>query len=225
LDELGPVEMPANTVSVAVDPAGPASERWTPQEAETLVREDLHDQNADLAPDVPLPLEELPVPEVWEQLDVQIFRVTSGPFARETFLIDDETVLGLGTAFGGKGVTSIRVADLDQDGSAELLFTYSFGSGIHQSRIGMVAPAYAKDRIYEAEIAYLGDVGLVQEDTSRVVVRVVESDDEDLILRYTDTLGHLTIQKRGDEVDLVLRLAEDIPDDVRKNLLQATGES
>ena len=227
LDDLGPVQIAANTVTVEIDGSGASSGRWRPAEAEDLVRDYLQSRRPDLSPDFPLPMPELPVPEVWEHLPAQIFRVTDGPFAGETFLIHDESVLRLGTAVGGNGVTSIRVADLDQDGSAELLFSYSFGCGIHQSRIAMYAPALAEDRVFEAEIAYLGDVGLVKEAMSDVVVRVVESDDESLILRYTDTLGHLTIEKGEGGVRLVLQIAEDLPDDVRQNLIRrrAQGDS
>jgi hypothetical protein len=88
----------------------------------------------------------------------------------------------------------------------------------------MVAPSYAEDRVYEAEMAYRGDVGLVKEDMSHVVVRVVESDEENLVLRYGETLGHLTIQTDEDETRLVLQVAEDLPDDVRKNLTQTAPE-
>jgi hypothetical protein len=224
LDDLGPVQMPANTVTVQIDGAANWSHRPTPLEAEDMVRDYLLSRKPNLSPDFPLTTPELPVPEVWEHLPVQIFRVTEGPFARETFLIHDETVLQLGTAVGGEGVTSMRVSDLDQDGSVELLFTYSFGSGIHQSRIAMYAPAYAENQIYEVGAVYLGDVGLVKEDMSRVVVRVVEPDDESLILRYSDILGYLTIEKHEDEVRLVLQVAADLPDDVRRNLVQVTAE-
>ena len=224
LDDLGPVQIPANTVTVEIDSSEALPDRLRPEAAEEMVREYLHSQKPNLSPNFPLPLPELPVPEVWEHLPVQIFRVSDGPFAGETFLISNETVLRLGTAVGGRGVTSMRVADLDQDGSAELLFTYSSGSGIHHSRIAMVAPAYAEDRVYEAETAYLGDVGLVKEDMSRVMVSVVESDEESQVLRYGETLGHLTIQPHEDEAKLVLEVAEDLPDDVRKDLIQTAGQ-
>lgn len=224
LDDLGPVQMPANTVTVEIDGAGGLPDRRTPEEAEEMVRDFLRTQHPNLSPDVALPMPEMPVPEVWEHLPVQIFRVTDGPFARETFLIREGTVVRLGTAVGGQGVTSIRVSDLDRDGSAELLFTYSFGSGIHQSRIAMYAPSHAEDRIYEAGIAYLGDIGLVKETMSRVAVRVVESDDEALTLRYCDTLGLLTIQQHEDEVRLMLQVAEDLPDDVLQNLMRVPAE-
>jgi hypothetical protein len=59
---------------------------------------------------------------------------------------------------------------------------------------------------------------------SHVVVRVVESDDQTLILRYSSTLGHLVIQKQEDEVELVLQVAEDLPQDVRQNLMHVPAD-
>jgi hypothetical protein len=88
----------------------------------------------------------------------------------------------------------------------------------------MYAPADAEDRVYEAEMAYLGDVGLVTEDMSHLVVRVVESDEESRVLRYGEVLGQLMIRTQEDEARLMLQVAEDLPDDVRRNLTQATAE-
>jgi len=230
LDALGPVHIPCNTVTVEIggptDPSGPpAPGPRTPEEAEAMVRQYLHALKPDLGPEFPLVVAEVPVPEAWERLRAQVFRAKDGPFARETYLISGDSVRQLGTATGGQGVTSIVVADLDRDGSAELLFSYSFGSGIHQSRIGMVAPAYAGDRTFEAAIAYRGDVGLSREDPSTVSVRIVEPDDEALTLRYLETLGYLTIERHGDQVALILDVAEGLPPALRQNLMQADAEA
>jgi hypothetical protein len=165
------------------------------------------------------------VHDAWERLQVQVLWVTEGPFDRETFLIHGSTVLRLGTADGGQGVNSITVSDLDRDGTSELLFAYVFGSGIHQSRIGMFAPAYDENRAYEADIVYFGDAGLVKEEVkenmAHVAVRAVESNDDARTPRYHETLGQLAIQQGEDRVELVLEIAEDLPDDVRDNLVQA----
>ncbi len=222
LDDLGPVQMPSNQVTVEIGDSAVSSTRLTSDKAEQLVRDYLRSQHPNLNPDTRLPMPELPMPELWEHLPVQIFRVTEGPFARETFLIHDDTVLQLGTAFGGIGVNSLQVSDLDQDGNVELLFAYSFGSGIHQTRIGMYAPAYDDDRIYETETAYLGDAGLFKEDTSNVAVRAVESDEETSTLRYLDTLGHLAIQQHEGQIQLVWQIAENLPQDVLQNIVTAS---
>jgi hypothetical protein len=113
----------------------------------------------------------------------------------------------------------LEIGDLDRDGNAELLFTYGFGSGIHQSRIGMYAPAYDKHRLYEAETVYLGDLGLFKKDMSAVEVRVVEADYETLRLHHLATLGHLAIEQHNGQVELVLHIAGSLPADVNQNLI------
>ena len=163
------------------------------------------------------------MPEAWEGLRVQLFRITDGPFVNESFLVKGDSVLRIGEATGGRGLTSLEISDLDKDGTAELLFTYAFGSGIHQSRIGMYAPAYGPGRTYEAGTGYFGDLGLVKEDRSTVSVRVVEPDEAALTLRYLDLLGSLAIEVDGDQAELVLHLAEDLPDNVRDQVFDVTG--
>jgi hypothetical protein len=188
-----------------------------------MIRDHLQSQHPQLSPDVRLSLEELPMPEAWERLRVQLFRITDEPFVNESFLIKGDSVLPIGEATGGHGLTSLEISDLDKDDTAELLFTYAFGSGIHQSRIGMYAPAYGPGRTYEAGTGYFGDLGLVKEDMSTVRVRVVEPDEATLTLRDRDLLGSLAIKVHGDQVALVLHLAEDLPDDVRDRVFDVTG--
>jgi hypothetical protein len=223
VDDLGPVEIPSNSLRLAIEGSSASPVRRTPAEATEMIRGYLQSQHPQLNPDVRLPLKELPTPEAWGDLRVQLFRITDGPFAHESFLIGGDLVLRLGEATGGRGLTSLEISDLDEDGTPELLFTYAFGSGLHQSRIGMYAPAYGAERTYEADTGYFGDLGLVKEDQSTVSVRVVEPDEATLALRYLDLLGSLAIEVRGDQAALVLHLADDLPDTVRDHLFDVTG--
>jgi peptidyl-Lys metalloendopeptidase len=223
VDDLGPVQILCNPLSLEI--AGPSASPVprTPAEVAEMIRDYLQSQHPQLNPDVRLPLEELPMPEAWETLRVQLFRITEGPFVNESFLIRGDSVLRIGEATGGRGLTSLAISDLDKDGTAELLFTYAFGSGLHQSRIGMYAPAYGPGRTYEAKTGYFGDLGLVKEDMSTVRVRVVESDEATLTLRYLDLLGSLAIEVDGDQAMLVLHLAEGLPDNVRDQVFDVAG--
>jgi peptidyl-Lys metalloendopeptidase len=223
VDDLGPVQIPSDPLSLTITGSSASPVRRTPAEAAEMIRDYLQGQHPQLNPDVRLPLEELPMPEAWEGLRVQLFRITDGPFIHESFLIKGDSVLRIGEATGGRGLTSLEISDLDKDGTAELLFTYAFGSGLHQSRIGMYAPAYGPGRTYEARTGYFGDLGLVKEDRSTVSVRVVESDEAALTLRYLDLLGSLVIEVHGDQAALVLHLADDLPDNVRDHLFEVTG--
>lgn len=206
--------------SVGLEPRGTNAEtvRRSPAQAAGMILDYLQGQKPNLNPDTHLAVEELSVPQAWDHLHVQVFRITDGPFANESFLIGDAGVLAMGTAVGGRGLASVQVSDLDRDGSAELLFTYGFGSGIHQSRIGMYAPAHAQDKIYEATTGYLRDLALVEGDMSTVRVRVVESDGAASTGRYLDTLGQLAIKQNNGDVELVLQLADDLSDEVRQNV-------
>lgn len=223
VDDLGPVEIPCNSLRLTITGPSVLPVRWTPAEAAELIRDYLQGQHPQLNPEVRLPLEELAMPEAWEGLRAQLFRITDGPFVHESFLIKGDRVLQIGEATGGRGLTALEISDLDEDGTAELLFTYSFGSGLHQSRIGMYAPAYGPGRTYEAGTGYLGDLGLVKEDKATVKVRVVEPDEAALTLRYLDLLGNLAIEVHGDQAELVLHLAEDLSDNVRDQLFDVTG--
>lgn len=53
-----------------------------------------------------------------------------------SYLEYDDKIYSLGKWFGGYGVVSFAVADMNHDGCSELYFTYSWGSGIHRSMVG-----------------------------------------------------------------------------------------
>lgn len=65
--------------------------------------------------------------------EFQIFKYDS---SCETFLLYDGEIYKLGGGFGGYGVTSFAISDIDTDGNEELYFTFSWGSGIHRSQVG-----------------------------------------------------------------------------------------
>ncbi|MGG1633902.1 M56 family metallopeptidase [Paenibacillus sp. NRS-1760] len=58
-----------------------------------------------------------------------------------SFLLYKGVVYPLGEWFGGLGVTSMALADLDNDGDSELYFTYSWGSGLHRSHAAYFNPS------------------------------------------------------------------------------------
>lgn len=67
------------------------------------------------------------------QPDIQIFKYDQSCAA---FLLHGGEIYPLGEHFGGYGVTSFALADMDEDGNEELYFTFSWGSGIHRSQAG-----------------------------------------------------------------------------------------
>lgn len=67
--------------------------------------------------------------DVTDMLGISIFKFAD---SCATFLCDQEHCLELGAWFGGYGFIDGVPCDLDGDGNWELLYTYSFGSGIHR---------------------------------------------------------------------------------------------
>lgn len=55
----------------------------------------------------------------------------------QTLLLLDGNVYGLGAYFGGDGLTSAVPCDFDGDGKKDILYTYSWGSGIHRSHLAV----------------------------------------------------------------------------------------
>jgi hypothetical protein len=217
VDDLGPVDMPGNQITVEIASALVEAVSQPSNDAVEMIRAYLLDQKPNLDPAFTLSVENIPLEEAPSPLPIQVFRVVEGPFANESFLVHDETVLQMGTAFGGHGLTSLEVGDLDQDGTGELYFAYSFGSGIHRSRLAMYAPAYAEDRIFEADTVYFGDLGLAKVDTS-IGVSVVEPDPETLTLKYLEAIGTLAIEQHAGQPQLILQVSPDLSDDVLENL-------
>jgi hypothetical protein len=81
----------------------------------------------------------------------------------------------------------------------------------------MYAPAYAEDRIFEADTVYFGDLGLAKVDTS-IGVSVVEPDPETLTLKYLEAIGTLAIEQHAGQPQLILQVSPDLSDDVLENL-------
>ncbi len=70
--------------------------------------------------------------------DFTIFKYNE---SSESFLLYDDEIYSIGRCLGGFGITSMALADLNQDHQYELYYTFSWGSGIHRSQIGYFDPA------------------------------------------------------------------------------------
>lgn len=202
--------------------AEPGEAPLPPGKVESLIAGKLREDHPDLDPEYLPVVEELTTMggEVIVQVSARIFRIVEEPFLNETFLITQNSiVLQLGSAVGGMGVSSLALGDTDGDGRSELYYTYSFGSGIHQSAIGVYAPAYDPQKTYPADLGYRGDLMLFSEEVDRVGVRAVEGDPETKTIRYQETLGELSLEKNGLEPELKLILAEDLSEEVLESLV------
>lgn len=91
-------------------------------------------------------LVEVEAPDVKGLIGGQLYRVVGGceisTDSPESLLIVDRKPHALGTGFGGCGLTSFCVADLDKDGVPELYYTYSWGSGLHRALLCVVSKSW-----------------------------------------------------------------------------------
>lgn len=72
-----------------------------------------------------------------ESSEYKIFKYNT---SSASFLQYEDTIYPLGIWFGGYGVTSMALADMDEDEMPELYFTYSWGSGLHRSHVAYFNP-------------------------------------------------------------------------------------
>ena len=227
LDELGPVNISSIEVTLeVVDSSSSAGlpVRHNTDEATEMISAYLLEQNPGLLKAPPLRFEEIPDERIWEKLQGQVFRVTEGIFQDESFLLWHDSVIQLGEAVGGQGLTSLVVFDLDQDGQSELLFSYiaALGPGIGpgiQTRVGMYKPDFETRHTIEADMAYLGSAALKFEDPTTVNLNVIENNESTRVLRYLDTLGYLSIENTENGLALVLNVDPNISPEIKKDIL------
>lgn len=221
-DELGPVNIPSNEVTLKVV----ASSRLTTEEAAQMISTHLFEQKPDLMEGSPPSFTEIPAQKLWDELQAQLFVVNEGIFQNEAFLIRRERIIQLGTAAGGQGLTSLAVTDLDQDGGPELLFSYntgvspSFGSGT-QTRVGLYEPASEDSPIIEADLAFLGIAGLRFEDPATITLTVIESNETAKVLRYLETLGQLFLENSETGSSLIFQVNPDLPPELKDKIISS----
>ncbi|MDE5893027.1 MAG: hypothetical protein K2H45_08910 [Acetatifactor sp.] len=68
-----------------------------------------------------------------------------------SILAYDDKYYPLDRSFGGFGVTSFAITDLNEDGEFELYFTFSYGSGIPRSQVGYFDAASRETEIFDLE--------------------------------------------------------------------------
>jgi hypothetical protein len=198
--------------------------RRTTEEAGEIISTHLMERKPGLIQAPTLTFEEVPDEEAWKELQGQVFRVTDGILRDEAYLLRNDSVIQLGEAIGGRGLSSLVVTDLNQDGQSELLFSYTtgvgpgIGSGI-QTRVGMVEPEGDGLRVIEADMAYLGTAALRSEGSNAVRLNIVEVNEANKILRYLDSLGKLSIGSKESRESLIVNFDPDLPPEIRKNIL------
>ena len=100
----------------------------------SCAQEEAHKEDRLLPPISLCPLRDVTPEEVLETTGCHIFK---DPDSCESYLADGERCSVLGTGFGGYGFTSAVPWDYDENGTVDLLYTYSWGSGMHRSHLSL----------------------------------------------------------------------------------------
>ncbi|KNY29412.1 dockerin type I domain-containing protein [Pseudobacteroides cellulosolvens] len=74
---------------------------------------------------------------IFEETGCRVFKLTD-PHDCESYVLCDDEFIHIGVGFAGFGVTDIETCDFDAAGKKDLIYVYSFGSGIHRSHIGIL---------------------------------------------------------------------------------------
>jgi hypothetical protein len=170
-------------------------------------------------PEARFPLREEKAEGLFDKLGCQLFKVTDGVWECASLLVGHGKVWKLGEYFGGSGVMSACLADLDGDGREELVYSYSFGSGIHRSHVAAWKPtADGAGREVVAALAFGGDLFVRRLADGTVSVEAGEFKGSVNNWVRGATLGTARMVKREDRASLEIELAKDLPGNVRENV-------
>jgi hypothetical protein len=120
-------------------------------------------------------LKDITPPDVWKRLGAQVFKqpgVTASIQEADAYLIRKGTVFPLSIGFGGSGLTSMCVCDLNRDGKLKLAYTYSWGSGITRSHLAVLYLEPFPQK-FESDFQYRGDLLLKNKNDDLVNVYIV----------------------------------------------------
>jgi len=138
--------------------------------AAALVRARVFADTPTMNPSVETPVVERTPPGCFEELRVQVYEVTEGVRQGHAFLVDAHGAVPLCGGFGGLGLHSCHVVDLDRDGASELVFAWSWGSGIHLTELGAVWREAGRFGRAEGRVRYAGDLFLELQGRSEIEV-------------------------------------------------------
>jgi hypothetical protein len=96
---------------------------------------------------------------VFKETGCQIFK--NGKTC-ESYLLYEGNLYTLGIGFGGLGIVDIAACDFDDNEKKELLYTYSWGSGIHRSCFGYFDLSTKCE--LEVDISSAQSLGFIQEE-------------------------------------------------------------
>lgn len=132
---------------------------------------------------------------VADNSDYSIFKYNS---STESFIMYDGEIYSVGTCFGGLGITSMALADLDEDETYELYYTFSWGSGLHRSYVGYFEPINKKIHVFEDDVLLNSDMILTANNSGDLCVNSATLDMDDFVnftIRAQDFIGTLDFEE------------------------------
>jgi serine/threonine protein kinase len=162
-----------------------------------------------------IPLKDLTTDAMWRELGVQLVQLDSVKelvYRRDTFVVKQGKLYPLlKDKHGRLKVLSLCVADLRRDGRPLLVYTFSFGSGVHRSQVAVydclarepiesiAAPSLVLDPAHDWTVKQV-DAHTVQVEGGKVL------------------FGNLELRDRDGKATLILRLPDDLPPAVRNRI-------
>jgi hypothetical protein len=157
------------------------------------------------------PLKDITTDEVWYGMNAQVFSyLDTVKSTGISYLVSSQQVFELCKSFGGMGIQTMCVSDLNNDKVPELLFFYHFGSGMDYTIPG----CYTDDRLLGTGFSIInyGGIEFKKSDMQKVEIGKGMNNkgkDNDAIIA-----GRLVIK---DDV-LNLEIYDTIPDEIKKSI-------
>lgn len=134
-----------------------------------------------------------------ERSEFEIFKFDK---STDSFIRYGDEILSIGTCFGGYGITSMALADLNRDGQYELYYTFSWGSGLHRSQIGYFDPVSKEVTIFDYSLQD-HDMMLTVNGSGELCVSSASLDLSsfvDFSVRAQDSIGSISLE--GEQITL-----------------------
>jgi hypothetical protein len=165
-------------------------------------------------------LQDITPQDVWTRLGAQVFKqrdFTQSVEEVDAFLIKKSKIYPLSIGFGGWGLTSMCVCDLNEDAKPELAYTFSWGSGLHRSHLAVFCLDRPSSGKVETDFQYKGDLLLEKENDQTVRVYV-----SDFVPKRKQVkgvlLGRLALNSKGKHLVLGVEWNPGLPQKWREGI-------
>ncbi|MCM1298734.1 MAG: hypothetical protein NC228_04120 [[Eubacterium] siraeum] len=132
---------------------------------------------------------------VADNSDYSVFKFNA---STESFILYDGEAYSIGICFGGLGITSMALADLDKDGAYELYYTFSWGSGLHRSHVGYFDPIDKEIHVFEDDALLNSDMMLTVNNSGDLCVNSADLDMDDFVnftIKAQDFIGTIDFEE------------------------------